>query len=187
FTARVANGSAQQASRQFTIVVAPPPLSLDTLSLANATVGTAYSATLAASGGTPAYTWSITAGALPAGMTLSTGGVISGTASANGSFSVTIRVQDTAAQSAQRAFTLTVNPQPLQITTQTVPDTVKNTAYSQTLASSGGVAPFTWTITAGALPTGLSLSTAGAITGTSTTAGTFTFTARVADGSAQQA
>src|SRR6185436_19470630 len=96
FTARVANGSAQQASRQFTILMAPPPLSLVTLSLAYATVGTAYSQTLTASGGTPAYTWSITAGALPAGMTLSAGGVISGTASTNGAFSVTIKVTDSA-------------------------------------------------------------------------------------------
>ena len=53
----------------FTIVVAPPALSLDTLSLPNGTVGTAYNATLAASGGTPAYNWAVTAGTLPAGLT----------------------------------------------------------------------------------------------------------------------
>src|SRR6266487_4447343 len=101
-------------------------------------------------------------------MTLSSGGVISGTASTNGSFSVTIKVLDSAGspQQASRAFTLTVNPQPLQITTQTVPNGTAGTAYSQALASSGGVAPFNWTVTAGTLPTGITLSTAGTLSGT---------------------
>ncbi len=190
FTARVADGSSQQASRQYSIVVAPPPLSLDTVSLPNATVSTAYTTTLSASGGTPPYSWSVTAGTLPTGITLNGGtGVISGTASTNGTATITIRVQDAAGtpQSATRQFNLTVNPQPLQITTQTLPSGTTGTAYSQTLASTGGVAPFTWTVTAGSVPTGLSLSTGGALTGTPTAVGSFTFTAQVADTSAQQA
>ena len=80
-----------------TTLTVQPPLAIATTSLPGGTVGTAYSATLTASGGTPPYTWSITVGALPAGLTLNpTTGSITGTPTANGTFNLTAQVTDSA-------------------------------------------------------------------------------------------
>jgi len=74
-------------------------------------------------------------------------------------------------------------PQQLTVTTQSLPSGTLGSAYSQTLSASGGVTPYTWSITAGALPAGLSLApSTGVISGTPTgTAGTSTFTVKVTD------
>lgn len=70
----------------------------------------------------------------------------------------------------------------LAITTTTLPAVAVNTAYSQTVAATGGYVPYTWSISAGALPPGLSINAStGAITGTPTTPGTYTFTVQVTD------
>jgi hypothetical protein len=80
--------------------------------------------------------------------------------------------------------TLTVTAAPLAIVTTSLPSGVLNGAYSATLAASGGTMPYTWSIASGSLPTGLTLNTSsGAITGTPTAAGSFSFTARVSDAS----
>jgi uncharacterized repeat protein (TIGR01451 family) len=90
---------------------APTALSISTASpLAPATVGVTYSQTLAASGGTPPYTWSVASGALPGGLSLSTSGVLSGTPSATGTFTFTASVADSASGTATESLTLTVSP-----------------------------------------------------------------------------
>ncbi len=77
---------------------------------------------------------------------------------------------------------LTVQPAPLSITTASLPNGTANAPYSATLAASGGTTPYAWTVASGALPTGLTLnSNSGAIAGTPTATGTFTFTAQVTD------
>jgi hypothetical protein len=187
FTARVADSTSQAATRQFTITATAAPLTLTTSSLPDGQIAVAYNTTLAASGGAPPLTWSVVAGALPPGLSLSAAGVISGTPTTFGSFSATIRVADTASQNAQRQFTLVVMPPPLQITTSSVPDTVINTAYNKTLTSSGGAAPIVWALVGGTLPPGLSLSAGGVISGTSTTSGTFLFTVQASDSAMQAA
>jgi hypothetical protein len=82
---------------------------ITTTTLPSATQGTAYSATLAATGGTTPYTWSIYSGALPTGLTLSTGGAISGTPSVSGVFQATFEVADAASQSSTARLTLNVS------------------------------------------------------------------------------
>jgi hypothetical protein len=69
----------------------------------------------------------------------------------------------------------------LSITTSSLPDEVVQQNYSQALQATGGQAPYTWTKTAGDLPSGLSLSSGGAITGTPAADGTYTFTVKVED------
>ena len=70
----------------------------------------------------------------------------------------------------------------LTISTTSLPDGALNVSYLSTLTASGGTLPYTWSIASGSLPTGLSLnSSTGAISGISTAAGTFSFTARVTD------
>lgn len=87
-----------------------PPIAITTSSLPGGTVGSAYSATLTASGGTPPYSWSVVSGQLPAGLTLSNSGVISGTPSASGSFFFTPQVKDSASspQAATQSESITV-------------------------------------------------------------------------------
>jgi hypothetical protein len=86
----------------------PLPLSITTSSLPSGVVGAAYSTTLTASGGNGPYSWSISSGSLPAGLALSSGGVISGTPTAIGATSVTVKVADTSSHTATSQFTLTV-------------------------------------------------------------------------------
>ncbi|MBI4547791.1 MAG: putative Ig domain-containing protein, partial [Ignavibacteriae bacterium] len=85
------------------------PLTITSSSpLPNATAGVAYAETLKASGGDPPYNWSITSGSLPSGLTLSSAGVISGTATLAGTSNFTARVTDVLSSSTSKAFSLTV-------------------------------------------------------------------------------
>ncbi len=159
---------------------APAPLQVTTTSLPSGTQKVAYSATLAASGGKPSYTWSVASGTLPAGLSLSTG-AITGTPTTAGTWSFTIRVTDSASPAATTTQGLSITvAAPLQVTTTSLPSGTQKVAYSATLAASGGKPSYTWSVASGTLPAGLSLST-GAITGTPTTAGTWSFTLRVTD------
>ncbi len=78
--------------------------------------------------------------------------------------------------------TLAVQSTPLTVTTAALPGATINVSYSTTLTASGGILPYTWAITSGSLPTGLTLnSSTGVISGTPTAAGTYSFTAQVSD------
>ena len=168
---------------EFIIRILAETLTITTASpLPNATVGSAYSQTFVAIGGTSPYTWSISAGAPPPGLALSAAGVLSGTPTQAGTFSFTVRVADAANASTTKAFTLTVNAAPLTITTASpLPYVMIATAYSQTFAVTGGTSPYTWSVSSGSLPPGLTLSAAGVLSGTPTQPGLFNFTVRVAD------
>jgi hypothetical protein len=145
------------------IVTAP---GITTTTLANGTVGTTYSKTLTATGGTAPYTWTISSGTLPAGLSLSTGGVISGTATSVGTKALTFKVTDSNSITATKPLSITINSVAINITTTTLATGTVGTAYSQTLTASGGTAPYTWTVSAGTLQAGLTLSTNGIISGT---------------------
>ena len=170
-------------------VTSPGPLAIQTSSLEDGEVGTAYPSTsLVASGGTLPLTWSITSGSLPSGMNLDANtGIIDGTPTAAGRSNFTVSVTDgeatpvTVSQSLSVTVTQSVNA--LAITTTSVPNATVGTAYpSTTLGASGGVTPETWSLTAGTLPPGISLdATTGELTGTATTGGTYAFTVGVTD------
>ncbi len=167
------------------IVGAPPTLSVTTESLPAGQAGTAYAQTLQASGGVAPYTWSIGSGALPTGLSLAPGtGVISGTPTAPGTASFTVQVKDAEStpQSATQNLTITISPVPLAVSTTQLPSGSEGVAYSQTLVATGGITPYSWSITSGTLPTGLSLSSSsGTISGTPTSPATFVFTVQVKD------
>jgi hypothetical protein len=173
------------ATLSFTITGAAPVIT--TTSLPNGQVGTAYSSTLAASGGTLPYTWTLTVGTLPAGLGLSASGVISGTPTATASAtSLTFKVTDSSqpAQTNSATLSLTITAAALVITTTSLPNGHVGTAYTSSLAASGGTPPYTWTLTAGTLPAGLSLSASGVISGTPTAAANGTsLTFKVTDSS----
>jgi hypothetical protein len=150
-------------------------LSITTTSLPNGQVGSAYSAQLAATGGTSPYSWSIASGALPAGLSLNAKtGAITGIPTAAAGTSLTFQVTDSAnpAQTSTAVLSLTIagsTPTPLSITTASLPNGLVGVAYSATLTATGGATPYMWSLTSGTLPAGLSLNAStGAITGTPT-------------------
>jgi hypothetical protein len=175
---------AKTASVTTSIVIAPQKLVVKTTSLASGTNSASYSQTLSATGGTQPYIWSITSGSLPAGLNLtSSTGVISGTPTVSGTFALGVMVKDSSktVQTATLSTSIVMTPKPLSITAATLASGIFGTTYSQTLQATGGTPAYTWTLTSGALPAGLSLSTTGVISGTPTASGTFTLGVTVAD------
>lgn len=153
------------------------PVSITTSSLPSGQVGAAYNTTLTATGGTAPYTWAVTAGTLPAGLSLSAStGRITGTPTAEVSTApLTFKVTDSSnpAFSQTESLALTILPVPVTITTTSLPNGQVGTTYNETLAAAGGTAPYSWSLTSGTLPAGLSLSaSSGAISGTPTAAAT---------------
>jgi hypothetical protein len=186
FTVQVTDSGGHTATKALSIAIGAA-VTVTTPALPDGVVGLMYSQTLAAGGGTTPYTWSITSGSLPAGLTLSSAGVVSGTPTAAGSSTFTVQVTDsTPGQplTATKSFTLRIDT-PLSITTGNLSATV-GVAFAQALAATGGVAPYVWTISSGSLPAGLSLSN-GAISGTPSAAGTATIALVVADSAVQTA
>lgn len=190
FTVQAAN-EAGTDSADFTITIAskdaPGLPSITTTSLPFGTKGTSYSASLSAEGTKP-ITWSKISGDLPGGLELSTSGDISGTPTAVGTFAFTVQATNSVG-SASMVFTITIAapvlPGSPTITTTSLPSGVSGTAYRAVLTADG-TTPITWSVTAGSLPVGLSLSEAGVISGTPTTANSYKFTvmARNSAGSA---
>jgi hypothetical protein len=160
----------------YSLAVTAPTITLSPATLTAATAETAYSQTLTASGGTGTYTYSVTAGALPAGVALSSAGVISGTPTTSGSFSFTVTAKDGDGFTGIKAYTLSVSAPTITISPTTLPAAMVGTAYSATLTASGGIAPYTYAISAGALPAGITLSAGGVLAGTATASGSFHFT-----------
>ncbi len=187
FTVQVTDSSGAKATMPLSIVIAPSQLTITTASLPGGTVGTAYQQTLAASGGTGGYSWAVTAGALPASLSLSAAGSITGTPTAAGTSSFTVQVTDSSGAKATQALSIVIAPPQLTITTASLPGGTVGTAYQQTLAASGGSGGYSWVVTAGAPPAGLSLSAAGSIAGTPLAAGTSSFTVQVTDSSGTKA
>ena len=186
FTVRVTDAKGQSATQATSITIsagvsttfAAPPA---------AVVNTAYSYTLTATGGTAPYTWSVNTGTLPAGITLSAAGVLSGTPTATGSSTFSVNVIDANNGIATTSITLVVTAS-VTFTFPAPPSGVVGTPYSVTLTAAGGTTPYTWSITAGSLPAGLTLNpSTGVVSGTPTTAGTSNFTARVTDAQSKTA
>lgn len=156
---------------------------ITTSSLPSVTLGTAYSATLEATG-TSTITWNATG--LPSGLTIDTStGTISGTPTESGTFTVTITATNLGG-SDRKAFTLTVNEPAPVATAPTITTaanlgtfTVGDSVSLQLTAT--GTTPITWTLTGGILPSGVTLSNTGLISGTVTTAGTFSFTVKASN------
>ena len=109
---------------------------------------TVYGYTLTESGGTSPFTWSVSGGSLPAGISLSPDGNLSGTPTATGTSSFTVRVTDANGQSATQATSITVAAG-VSTTFAAPPTAVVNTPYSDTLTATGGTAPYTWSVNSG--------------------------------------
>jgi hypothetical protein len=165
------------------IAIASASLSVTTASLPGGTIGVAYQQTLAASGGSGGNIWTLTAGAVPAGLSLGTDGSITGTPTAAGTATFTVQVKDSSGTTATKPLNIMVSPMPLTVVTGSLPDGTVGVVYQQALAASGGAGGYVWSVSAGTLPAGLALSGTGNLTGTPTAAGSGSFTVQVSDSS----
>ncbi len=140
-------------------------------------VSISFSQTLVATGSSP-ITWAVTAGSLPAGLSLNTStGAITGTPTTAAAYSFTITATNSTGSDGQ-AYTGSVaaSPTPPTVTTTTLTSMTQGVSFSETLAATGDT-PMTWAVTGGTLPAGLSLNAStGAITGTPSGSGSYSFT-----------
>jgi hypothetical protein len=188
FTIQVTDSAKAAIESNFSLTIALP-LSITTASLPSGTVGTAYSQSVLATGGTPPYTWSFT-GALPPGLSLNTAtGAITGTPTTTGISSFTVTVTDAAKLSASQAYRVSIaSAVPLAFTTPSpLPGATGGAAYTQPIGASGGTQPYTFAVTAGSLPAGLAFSSGGTLSGTPTSIGTFPFSVTVTDANSSTA
>src|SRR6478735_7221070 len=152
------------------------------------TVGQPYSHTVSWKPGTggPPYGYSVVGGAFPPGLSLSSNGHITGTPTQAGTYTFYIRQTDNCGPEGEGNAPFVIKIQggapPLAVTTNTLSNGQADLAYSVALNASGGAGSRTWSVTGGQLPPGLTLSSDGSLSGTPTTAGTYTFTATVSDG-----
>lgn len=178
----------QTATRTLQLIIggAPPDLIITTNSpLPSGMVTQSYTVTLTSTGGTGTKTWDMSSGSLPTGLNLSSSGVISGTPTTTGTSSPTFRVRDAGSpqDTTTKSLSITINlPSAPNITTTSLPAGSFNVAYNQTVSVTGGVGSLVWGVTSGSLPPGLDLNASnGNISGTPTSAGSFSFALRVTD------
>ena len=145
-----------------------------------------YSNTIYNNGGIYPLAWSVVSGSLPPGIKLSNPqyGSFSGTPTQIGSYSFTVQASDSSVppQVAQLPVTMNIRP-PVLSMPYSLPNRLPlNVPFSGIAAATGGIPPYTWALTGGTLPTGLTLNTStGEVSGTPTVLGSYTFTITVTD------
>jgi uncharacterized protein YhjY with autotransporter beta-barrel domain len=188
FTVTATDNGASGAGAPFTVQgsytlnIATPTLVVTPAVLPASTAGAAYSAAFTATGGVAPYSYALSSGVLPAGLTLSATGQLSGSATQSGSFPFAVLVRDANGQTSTASVTLTVNVPTLSVTPAVLPTAILDIAYNQSITVSGGIAPYSFAVSSGNLPAGLSLNPAtGSITGRPTVSGTANFAITVTD------
>lgn len=185
-TATDSEKPSQKATGSVTLNVVPSQLSVSSAPLPAGSVNTPYSATIPVTGGTAPYTCAKLYN-LPAGLTQENC-TISGTPTTQGTTNLVINVTDSSLpmQSASGQESLTINAAGALTLSGTLPNPVLNQPYKATLTPSGGVTPYSFSVSSGSLPAGLTLNAStGVISGTPTAAGAGIFTIQVTDSSAK--
>ncbi len=179
FTIKVTDNASSSITQSFTLTI-NPATAVTPATPATGAVNENYSFTPAAAGGAGSYTWSVTSGQVPGGLSFNTStGAITGTPAVANTFNFSLTATDIIGSAASQAFTITING-PLTITVPQ-PDGVQNGRYSSQLQSTGGTGNNVWTLTGGTIPPGETFSASGILDGTLTTAGSFTFSVRATD------
>jgi hypothetical protein len=171
------------SSQNFTLTVTCPGLTVTNPGVTTGTAGTAFSQSFGQTGGQAPFTFSLNTGTLPSGLTLSNAGVLSGTPTTSGSFPITVKLTDASGCTAiGPTYNLVIACHTVTVNNPATSTGTANSAFSQTFTQSGGLGGVTFAINSGTLPTGLSLSSAGVLSGTPTQTGSFPITVRVTDG-----
>jgi uncharacterized repeat protein (TIGR01451 family) len=181
FTVEVTDANGCVKSEAYALDVVCPTVTLSPALLNSATVGVAFNQTLSASGGTGPYSFAVTSGTLPTGMTLSGAGVLSGTATSAATVPLTVEATDANGCTGTRNYTLEVVCPTIVVTPASLNTPTVGSPFSQTLSASGGTGPYTFMVSDGALPAGLSLSNGGVLSGTATSDAAATFEVQAAD------
>ena len=176
-----ADGTNVSTALAVTAVPDPGPLAITPTTLPAMTVGVPVTVRLSATGADGAVTWLLKAGQVPAGLTFSSEGVLSGTPLTAGRPRFTVQIGDGTARLAAVAYQPAI-ALPLQVSTTSLREGTVGTAYPTTpLRTFGGRAPFTWSVSDGALPAGLALDLTGSLSGTPSAGGDSAFTVTVVD------
>ncbi|RDL47479.1 hypothetical protein BLJAPNOD_06319 [Ensifer sp. M14] len=171
-----------------TITVSAPTIAISPSSLPSATIGTAYSQTISASGGTASYSYAINSGALPAGLTLSPGGTVSGTPTAGGTFNFTLTATDAYGSTGSAAYSVVVGAPVVAFTFAppggALSEAMAGEDYKQSISAKGSAGALMYSVLSGALPNGMVLNVStGELTGPLAVGseGDYTFTIQVRD------
>ena len=179
-TITASNGVGTPATQGFSITVQQAPtITSSPLSVA-ITNGSTYNFTFTATG-YPAPTFSVTSGSLPPGLTLSSAGVLSGTPTQTGTYSGTVTASNGVGIAAAQSFSITVQQAPAITSTAPTGTSSSGNVYNFTFTATGYPAP-TFSLTSGSLPPGLTLSSAGVLSGTPTQVGTYSGTVTASNG-----
>jgi Putative Ig domain len=174
FTVTATDQAGSSASYTYTVLIYPNPVP-------NGDVNAPYQYTFIVVGIGGQTGWHfISSGTLPPGLTLATLGLLAGIPTTPGVFTFTVTAIDSVGDMYPKAVTIVINPA-LVIATTTLANGIAGAAYSQTIGTTGGTTPITFSVPASSLPPGLTLSSAGILTGTPTGAGTFVFTVTASD------
>ena len=180
FTVKATDSGGNTGTQAYNLTIGAG-VTLSPTTLPNGTVGSGYSQTITASGGTgTGYSFSFT-GTLPAGLTLSSGGLLSGTPTATGASSFTVKATDSGGNTGTQAYSLTIGAG-VTLSPTTLPNGTVGSGYSQTITASGGTGTgYSYSVSTGALPAGLTLTSGGVLSGTPATSGTSSFTVKATD------
>ena len=188
FTITATDGSLCPGSRDYALVIACRTINVTPTNpnLPSGEIGASYNRVFTANGSLAPYSFSIRAGALPAGLTLDPAtGVLSGTPAASGTFNFAIQATDSGGCSGTTAYVLTINCPTIQINpaNPNLPNGAAGAPFNVAFMAMGGTAPYSFSITRGAAPGGLTLDAAtGVLSGAPTATGEFSFEVRVTDG-----
>lgn len=174
FTVTTTDAGNQTASKTYTATVASSTaasLVIASTTIPAPTAGTPYVAAISVSGGTPNYTYTLSSGSLPTGLTLSaSSGLITGTplhATKGSAFLFTVQVTDTTNLTTSASYQGFVGTYTTTISPATLPAAIPSANYNGFISTTGGQAPYIYSLTSGALPSGLTLNAAtGVISGT---------------------
>ena len=181
-TMQTRDSAGSQVQGQFTLTIAngltitTPPV----LSVAN--LGRAYQAALESAGGASPYIWSVISGALPPGLAFHPDGKIHGAPTTAGQFKFTALVVDGNSSRATKDFTLSVAGALTLTSAAALPNGFTGSAYTATLAATGGTPPYVFTVSSGGIPPGLTLEApTGVLSGVPANTGAFSFTVTLTD------
>lgn len=183
FTITATDSHGCTGTQAYVINVSCQTITVNNPAVNTGTVNVDFNQTFTASNTVGTKTFTLNSGTLPAGLTLSATGVLSGTPTQSGTFPITVKVVDGNGCSAVGGiYNLTIGCQVITVSNPPVNTGTVNLAFSQTFTASNSVGTKTFTLNSGTLPAGLTLSATGVLSGTPIQTGMFPITVKVVDG-----
>lgn len=175
-------GLANEASTSSDNSVTYDPIKITPASLSTPVYNQSYGPILlTAGGGTGSHSFAVSAGSLPPGLSLTSSGELSGTITQSGTFGFSVTATDSVGSTGSQSYTLAIAAPAIEINPTSLPAATYDVAYNQTLTASGGASPLDFSVTAGNLPYGLTLSPSGGLSGTPSVSQSANFTVTATD------